>query len=500
MQILSITLSLYLSILRHCKNFFRRQHPLDMFFHHHMKICAAESVRAHADASRQVAAFRHFARVGGKRKRGAFKRNIRIGNFRVQCRRNDFVMNRKRCFEQARRARARFQMSDVGFHRTQRDGIFLRAAKNFRERIDFDHIADARARAVRFDHHRACRVNARVFPRALCGQFLSDGIRRGDAFALAVTRAADAAHDRVNFVAAAFRVFETFNQKCRAAFAHHKTVRAFAERARACCAQRADFAKFHERLNAHVAVHAARNHRVRFAFGQQFPCGVQRRQRRRACGIGNKIRSAQIQHIRYAPRNNVGQFARHRIFCNRRNAPVNHRVKFVENLRAQIGCERLIRGRRFERVRVFGKHNALCGEIMQLAAHRRTENDARAFGVERALRVTVIFQRLRRDGNCPLLSDIHGVRDARRNFEFFPIELKAAHPRADFAVRLVGRVRVGVKIIGDAPAVIRRFDDAVAFADEIIPKFGRVHRVGHDGADADDGDCFVMRVHLLRVR
>ena len=77
---------------------------------------------------------------------------------------------------------------------------------------------------------------------------LADRVRRGDAFALAIAGAAHAADHGVDPVAVALGVGQALEQECGCAFAHHKAIGAFAERARAGCAQRADLAELNERL------------------------------------------------------------------------------------------------------------------------------------------------------------------------------------------------------------------------------------------------------------
>ena len=182
------------------------------------------------------------------------------------------------------------------------------------------------------------------------------------------------------------------------------------------------------------------------------------------------------------PGDDVGQLARHRVLGDRRAVAV-----------ARPACQLREDGARARRRaagwnsastrsawRVLGERDAQRGQVVQLAAHRRAEDDAGALGVERPLGIAVVGQRLGGDGDRPLLALVHRGRDARRDAEALPVELEAAHPAADLAVGLVRRGGIGVVVVGDAPALRRDFGDAVALVAQCSPRTPArsAHRAG----------------------
>ena len=84
-------------------------------------------------------------------------------------------------------------------------------------------------------------------PGALDRQPLADRVGRGDALALAVAGAADAAQHGVDAVAVALGVGQALEHEQRGALAHHEAVGAGVERPGAGGRQRADLAELHER-------------------------------------------------------------------------------------------------------------------------------------------------------------------------------------------------------------------------------------------------------------
>ena len=91
----------------------------------------------------------------------------------------------------------------------------LRAGERLGEAADLDDVADACRRAVALDQRALGGRQAGVAPRALDGEPLADRVGRGDALALAVAGAADAAHDRVDAVAVALGVGEALEHEQR---------------------------------------------------------------------------------------------------------------------------------------------------------------------------------------------------------------------------------------------------------------------------------------------
>ncbi len=402
------------------------------------------------------------------------------------------------CLEQTGRARARFEMADVTLDRAEGDAAALCAAEDGDEAFHLRQIAHARARAVRFDQGCGGRVETGVFPGATDGEALPRRVGRGDALAPAVAGSPDAADHGVDAVAVAFGVRQPFQEKGGGTFAHDEAVGALGKGAAACGAECADLAELDEGRRAHVAVHAAGNERIRPAVSQHLDRGADGGEAGGASGVGYEVGAAQIQHVGNASGDDVRQFAGHGIFGDGGEdradalAPLlqdglAHRLRQAAESRAALqgAC-------------VFGQDDALRGEVVLLAAHRRAEDHAGALSVERAIRVAIVGQRLGGDGDRPLLALVHRRRSLGRNAETLPVEMEAAHPTADLSVGLVRRGRVGVVIIGDAPALGRHIDDAVASIADVLPKGRGVGCVGENGAHPYDGDgAICVRFHLL---
>ena len=94
-------------------------------------------------------------------------------------------------------------------------------------------------------------------PGAFDRQALPDGVRRGDALALAVAGRPDATQHGVDPVAVAFGVGEALEHEHGRALAHHEPVRARVERPGPGRRQGTDLAELDEAVDAHVAVDAA---------------------------------------------------------------------------------------------------------------------------------------------------------------------------------------------------------------------------------------------------
>ena len=129
---------------------------------------------------------------------------------------------------------------DPGWHAERRRSTSLQALPARRRRR-----RGSRCRAPRSQATVAGSTPA-LLPGALDGQPLADRVRRGDALALAVAGAADAAQHGVDPVAVALGVGEPLEHEQRSALAHHEAVRAGVERPGAGRGERADLAELHE--------------------------------------------------------------------------------------------------------------------------------------------------------------------------------------------------------------------------------------------------------------
>ena len=102
-----------------------------------------------------------------------------------------------------------------------------------------------------------------ILPGALDGQFLAGRVGRGNAFSLAVARSGDAAQHGVDLVAVALSIGQTLKQKDCGAFAHDEAVGPFGVGTSASRGERTDFAELDVARDAHVAVDAAGNRKVK---------------------------------------------------------------------------------------------------------------------------------------------------------------------------------------------------------------------------------------------
>ena len=263
-----------------------------------------------------------------------------------------------------------------------------------------------------------------------------------------VAGAAHAADHGVNAVAVALGVGQAFEHKGGGALAHDKPVGAAAKGAGAGGAERADLAEFHKGADAHVAIHAAGDHRVDLLVDQHFHRRLDGGEAGGAGGVGDEVRPAQIEHVGHASGDDVGQLAGHGVFGD-------GRVGLVD-VGMPGGQDRLARGARQpgelrhggQGMGIFGKDDALIGDEGAFAAHGRAEDDGGWRRVQRPLRIAIVGECVGADGHRPLLPLVHGLGHARRDAEAAPVESKPAHPAADFAVGFVRCGGVGVIIIG----------------------------------------------------
>ena len=456
-----------------------------------MEVRAAEAVGADAGAAGRAVARRPLAGFVDEVERRAGEVDVGVGRVGVKRRRQALVVQGQGRFQQPGRARPGLQVADVALGRAEADAAPRGRAEHGRQALYLDHVADAGAGPVGLDECRRGRVEPGRFPGALHGQLLADRVGGGDALALAVAGAGHAADDGINLVTGPLGVFESLQQERPRAFAHDEAIGPVAERARAGRAERADLAELDERRRAHVAVNAAGQHRVHLVFGQQLDGRLDSGEAAGAGGVGDEVRSAQVQDVGDAAGDDVGQLARHRVLGDGRQILVEGGVELLHERRLDRRREPLELRRAAQPADIFGKGDALGGDVVEFAAHGCAHDDAGALGVERPLRVTVVGQRVGGDGDGPLLAFVHGRGDLGRHAEAFPVELEVAHPTPDLAVGLIGRLGVGVVVVSDTPAVGRRFGDAVALADDVVPESGRARRIGQDGPHPDDSDSAI---------
>ncbi len=277
-----------------------------MFFQHNVEVCAAEAVGA--DAAAAGIAIACLPRLGFvvEEERGVGKINIRVGRLRVEGGRQCFVVESQGSLEQAGCARARLEVTDVTLGRTEGDAVSGRIAENGLQTFHLYHVADAGAGAMGFHQGGSSGIKPRVFPCARRCQPLSQGIRGGDALALAIAGPAHAANDGVNAVAILFGIFQPLQQESGSAFAHHKAIGPIPKGAGSAAAEGADLAELHVAGNVHIAVHATRDHGVNLVFNQHGKSGFDGGKTGGAGCVGNEVGAAQVKDVGNTPRDDVG--------------------------------------------------------------------------------------------------------------------------------------------------------------------------------------------------
>ena len=231
-------------------------------------------------------------------------------------------------------------------------------------------------------------------------------------------------------------------------------------------------------------------HRVELALDEPFDRGVHRGHRRRARGVDDEVRPAQVEEVRDPARQAVAELARHRVLGRRRQPGLQARVQLRGDRRPRVRGQGREARRVPEPARELGERQAHRGQVVLLAGHRVAQHDGGPLGVQRPLGPAVVGERHARAGDAPLLRVVHRVGDRRgdRQMPSERVPLPVAHPAADLRVRALGRVRVRVVVEVRVPA--RRVDvgDRVAAPGDVVPEGAGVGGVGEDGAHADDGD------------
>ena len=470
---------------------FTLQHTGHILFDDDMEVCAAKAIGADTGAARGVLRCIPRARLVEQVEGRVGKIKVGVGALAVERGRQHLVMHGHNRLEQPGGPGPGLQVADVALGRTQTNRMASGPAKDFAQAVDFGHVTNLGACAMRFEQRGRGRVQAGIFPRTPGGKNLPDRVGGRDALALAVRGSAHAADDGVDFVAVTFGVGEAAQQERGRAFAHDKAVGAFAKGAGAGGAECADLAEFDEGRHAHVAIDAAGNHCIGAPLGECLEGGTDGGKGRGAGGVGDKVWPAQVEHVGHAPGHNVSQFAGHGVFGNVGQRVIHACAPALQDVRA--GASRQARKFRhgFQHVRKLRKDDAVLRNVVQFAAHGRAQDDADALRVQGAVGIAIVGQRLVSDGDSPLLAFVHGRRYLGRDAILLPIELEPLHPAADLGIGLVGRSGIRVVIISNTPAVGRSFGNAIALIKDIVPKGGSIGRIGENGANAYHRKCFI---------
>ncbi len=428
-----------------------------VLFEDQVEVGAPEAEGAQACAPYAARRLVPRAQLGVDPKRRVLEVDVRIGSLEVEARRQQLLVQRHHRLEQTRGAGGGLEMADVRFHGAQRDRAARQrgGAEHLGQALGLDDVSHLGGRAVALHQRGGGGRERRVLPRAGDGELLTHGIGRGDALALAVARAADAADHGVDAIAVALGVGEALEQEDRGAFAHHEAVGARRVRPGAGGGERPDLAELHECAGAHVAIDAAGDDRVEVALVEALDGGADRRHRRRARRVDDVVRAVEVEEVGDPPGDAVRELARHRVLGDL-GQPLAHRAAelggdggtYLGGELAEARCGR-------EGFGVLGEEHAQRGEVVLLAGHRVAEDHGGAIEVELARWVAEVDERLARAGDRPLLAVVHRVGD-RRQDAHAPVQrlpCPVADPAADLRVALVGRLGVGVEVTRGIPAI-----------------------------------------------
>ncbi|AHI81624.1 hypothetical protein BTJ_4025 [Burkholderia thailandensis E444] len=418
---------------------------------HDMRVRSAEAERADARAKRRrrcIARPRH--RFRDDVVAAAVELQIRIQLAAMQARRQHSPVHREHDLDDAREARRRFEMSDIGLDRAEaaarrrgRIGMPARAracVEALAQRLHFDRIAQRRAGAVRFDVRNGGGVDARVAIRGLDQRGLRIDVRRGQERRAAAVIDRAALDHRVHRMPARARALERHQHERRDALAAHVAVRRRVERlATPVGAQHAGRGERAVQPRRQHHVDAADDRDAAFAAPQRAHRAVQRDERTRARGIDGLARPVRAEQVRQPVR--------------------QHRVRVADR-------EMAVRAR--QQVEIVGRADA--DEHRSVAAHQVGRADRR------------VFERGPRGLHQQALLRVHLLGLARRDAEERGVEIldsrnEAAPARGGLAV---GRAPV--------PARGRRFGDQIVARGEMPPECVEIGRLREDAGHADDRD------------
>ena len=263
-----------------------------------------------------------------------------------------------------------------------------------RQRLHLDDVADLGRRAVALDVGGTRRSDPCVLPGTGNGELLTDGVRCGDALALSVARAAEAADDGVDVVTVALRIGKALEQHDRGAFPHDEAVCAVVVGPCAGRRQRTDLAELDEAGDAHIGVDASGEDSVVVAVLEAFDGGIDCSKRRRTRRVDDEVRAVEVVEVGDTAGDDVAELTRHRVLGDVGKAPADAAVEFGDDGLADVRGKGQEAGRARQLVGILGEVGAHRGEVVHVARHGVAQDDRRAVGVEGTVRVAVVHQRL----------------------------------------------------------------------------------------------------------
>ena len=443
-----------------------------VFFQHGVKIGAAESKRVHPGATDAAPCD---PRAGfGVDIHGALRIAHHVGRrtLHIDRRGQHLVVQRERGLDQTSDTGTAFGVADVGFHRTDSARLGGGAGFGHRDRhaLGFGAVTEHGAGAVGFDQlDRADGKSGHVvgvFQRAQ----LAGRAGRGQAFALAVARAADAADDRVNAIAVLLREVEAFEDQRADAFADADAVGRLVKRTRhALRTERLGFGKTEESVRIHQGVGRANDRGGRLTAGDFAHADVDRGQCGRAGCVDGEIRAAEVQAVRDAPGHHVRQHAGERVFRPFRQLLQNI-FRHALHKQGQTGAETITQPE--------VAHAA--GEAVDAGG---------VFAVKFLVRVSGVGEGAGGGFEGKELDRVDRLQTVRRNAEFHGIKQHRVDKPAPLGVNFVARAFIGIEIVLPVPAVGRHFRDAIAFGQDVFPEGPQIASLGKHATHADDGDA-----------
>ncbi len=357
-------------------------------------------------------------------------------------------------------ARGRFQMTKVGFGRTDRAVLEFRLRKRLGQACDLDGIAQRGARAVRLDIAEVARVHAGGDQRFLDQRRLTFGIGYGEAGGLAAVVDRGPADHAVDVIAVGDRLRQRLEQHRAHALARHVAVAALAEGAAAAVGGQ----EMHVRQQVVLVrmqrqVHRTGDGRVDLAAADRLAGEMDRGDRGRARRVDGDAGPGEIEIVRDA----IGDRPIVGVRCCPRLLRAIHAVQLViAPHQTDVHADRVV-------------------------AHRLRRH-------QRLRRIAGILDRQRGDLQEQALVRVEVLRFLRRDVEEHRIEMiDVAQEPAPLAVaaRRCGRAGLEAELHRDIRTRLRDRLHAVAAQAQVVPE--RLQRFGLRIAagQTDDGDLLV---------
>ena len=418
--------------------------------------------------------------------------HVGVGVDEVQARDEHLVVERADGLEEAGGSGRCLEVPDVGLHRAEPDRCGLGAGfdEDLVEGGQLSSVADACRRAVGLNVSRGCGIGLRCGPGALHGDLLPDWVGSGDALALAVRRAGNAADDAVDVLAVTLGVGQSAQHEECCALTHDEAVGSRVERAGPCRRQGPDLAELHERRDAHVAVDPARDDGVVGVRLQALHGCCHPGQTGRARCVGGEVRASEVEQRRHSAGDDVGELTGHRVLGDRQASFEKPVPSLGQQLLLSSSRHRAHRVGRRDGRQDLRQLDPQVGLVVLLPADGVADDDRYSFRVDCPVGPAGIHECHPRPGHRPLLTDVELVGDLGRNRKppGHRVPVEVTHPPTDVGVRLVRHRRVRVVVQRRVPPLWRGLGDAVATIADVGPEGIGAGSVRHDGTDSDDGD------------